>query len=89
MLESNTTNGPSLMDEASSAINPTLVPDKATPGAGVGGTSGSVDLITGDTSRVKISSDGNTVTIEDKPAWQAGLDVDAAGTAVAMAIALA
>ena len=45
-------------------------------------------IATGGVNRLDISADGNTITLEDAPAWVTALGIDAAGTAVAMAIAL-
>lgn len=52
------TNGPFIENAASSTTNPTLVPDKASPTAGVGGTSGDVDIITAGVSRINVDTAG-------------------------------
>jgi hypothetical protein len=56
-------NGPTLLDSVSSAINPTVRPDRASSGAGVGGTGGDVDIITNSLSRINVDSTGDiTIT---------------------------
>lgn len=49
-------NGPALLDELSSATNPTLIPDRADLTAGIGGTGGNVSVIAGGTEMVRVTS---------------------------------
>lgn len=51
-----------LEDAASSATNPTLVPDRASPTAGIGGTSGDVSIITSGTERINVDTAGLMTT---------------------------
>ena len=51
--------GPMLEDAASSTTNPTVVPDRASATAGMGGTGGDVELITNGASRVNIDTGGD------------------------------
>lgn len=48
--------GPILVDEASSATNPTLIPDRSDLTAGIGGTGGAVSLITAGLEGLKVDS---------------------------------
>jgi len=49
-------NAPTMLDEAASATNPTLIPNLANTTTGIGGASGEVSLITGGVEAVRIDS---------------------------------
>ena len=53
------TNGPMLENSASTATNPTLIPNRASLTAGIGGTGGDVSIITGGTERINVDTAGN------------------------------
>lgn len=49
-------NGPTILDEAASATNPTLIPNLANTTTGIGGASGEVSLITGGVEAIRIDA---------------------------------
>ncbi|KKK59861.1 hypothetical protein LCGC14_3030140, partial [marine sediment metagenome] len=53
-----TANAPRILSETSSATNPTIIPNKGSLIAGIGGASGEVDIITNSLSRLNFDSGG-------------------------------
>ena len=61
-LTATNANGPYIEGAASSATNPTLVPNQASPTAGIGGTGGDVSIITSGAERINVDTAG-TITL--------------------------
>ena len=57
-IQGTNANGPYIENAASSATNPTLVPDRASATAGIGGTGGDVSIITSGAERINVDTAG-------------------------------
>ena len=88
--------GPQISLTGSSATVPTFVPNRANTTSGLGGTSGTLSLITGSTERIKVDSAGNVGVASTTP-WRTfsvngtvafnGLTSSATGNAVCITTA--
>ena len=61
-INATATDGSAILDEASSATNPTLIPDRSELGTGVGGTSNNLSLIHTGTEILTVQSAGVNIT---------------------------
>ena len=76
--------GPAIQHEASSLINPTLLPDKGNSASGIGGTSGSVAMIAGATNRINVDATGIGFFATTPAARPTGVAVTAAAIHAAL-----
>lgn len=62
LIDGANTIGPRLLNEASSTVNPTFVPDRSESGSGIGGTANNVSIIAEDVEGLRVTSTTTQIT---------------------------